>query len=404
MSFEKVLEMRAKRMGLVNEARAVLDAAEAEKRELSAEERQKYDKIVDDARTLKEKAERDERQLAMESELRGLEGSPAATSPKGQESAEERNIKAFRSYLINGTMTTELRSLVNDTDAKGGYLHAPEQYMAELLKGIDNSVFVRQFARILPVTTSDSLGVPTLATDLSDTAWSSEIAAVPEDTSMSFGKRELKPELLSKLVKVSMKLLRTSAIPIENLILERLSYKFSVAQENAYMNGTGTAQPLGVFTASNNGIPASRDISAGNTATAITADGLLNAKYALKQQYRSRASVRWCLHRDIVADIAKLKDNNGQYIWRPGIEMGQPDRLLNIPIDESEYAPSVKTTGLYVGILADWSYYWIAELHGLEIQRLNELYAGTSQVGFIGRQYVDGAPVLAEAFARVKLA
>lgn len=401
MSFEKVLEMRAKRAGLVTEARAVLDAAEAEKRELSAEERQKYDKIVEDARALKDKAEREERQIALESEVRGLEQQPGAGVQ--QETPEERTNKAFRSYLMTGN-TTELRSLVSGVDAKGGYLHAPEQYMAELLKAIDNTVFVRQFARVLSVTTADSLGIPTLATDLSDTAWSSEIAAVPEDTSMTFGKRELKPELLSKLVKVSMKLLRTSAIPIEALILERLAYKFSVAQEYAYLNGTGTGQPLGVFTASANGIPAARDVSAGNTATALTADGLINAKFSLKQQYRTRQSVRWCLHRDIVSDIVKFKDNNGQYIWRPGIEMGQPDRLLNIPIDESEYAPSVKTTGLYVGILADWSYYWVAELMGLEIQRLNELYAGTSQVGFIGRQYVDGAPVLAEAFARVKLA
>lgn len=106
----------------------------------------------------------------------------------------------------------------------------------------------------------------------------------------------------------------------------------------------------------------------------------------------------------MVKDIAKLKDGDGQYIWKPGIADGDPDRLLNIPYDESEFAPSAKTSGAYVGILADWSYYWIAELKGLEVQRLNELFATTSQIGFIGRGYWDGAPVLAEAFARVTLA
>jgi len=39
----------------------------------------------------------------------------------------------------------------------------------------------------------------------------------------------------------------------------------------------------------------------------------------------------------------------------------------------------------------------------MRIQRLNELYAATNQVGFISRLESDGMPVLEEAFARVKL-
>ncbi len=83
--------------------------------------------------------------------------------------------------------------------------------------------------------------------------------------------------------------------------------------------------------------------------------------------------------------------------------LGTPDTILGLPVDESEYAPNTFTTTLYVGALCNWSNYWIAELQGVEMQRLNELYAGTSQIGFIGRMYVDGAPVLAESFVRVKL-
>ena len=61
-------------------------------------------------------------------------------------------------------------------------------------------------------------------------------------------------------------------------------------------------------------------------------------------------------------------------------------------------------TGQYVGLLCDWSHYWIADALTLQIQRLTELYAEKSQVGFIGRMETDGQPVLAEAFVRVKLA
>jgi HK97 family phage major capsid protein len=102
--------------------------------------------------------------------------------------------------------------------------------------------------------------------------------------------------------------------------------------------------------------------------------------------------------------ISKLKDGEGRYLWQQGLAAGQPDTILNLPVNESEYAPSTFTTGKYVGILGNFQFYWIAELFGMEIQRLNELFAATSQVGFIGRMWADGAPVLEEAFARVKLA
>ena len=70
----------------------------------------------------------------------------------------------------------------------------------------------------------------------------------------------------------------------------------------------------------------------------------------------------------------------------------------------SEYAPNTFTSALYVGIIGDFSNYWIADAIDLEIQRLVELYAETNQTGIIGRASADGAPVLEEAFVRVALA
>lgn len=392
-----IREMMEKRAALVAEARKLLDAAEGEKRELTAEERTQYDKIFEEARTLGDKIQRE--QELREEERRLAEA--GRLEPEGKkENPEERKLKAFRNFLVTGN-AAEYRALANDTDASGGFLHAAEQFIARLIKGLDNQVFVRRYATILPVTSSDTLGAPVLTADLSDPTWTTEIAAPSEDSTMAFGRRSLHPEQLSKLIKISMKLLRTSALPIENLVADRLAYKFAVAQENAFLNGDGDGEPLGIFTASDDGIPTARDVSTGNSATALTADGLINAKFALKAQYRN--GCRWIFHRDAVKMISKLKDGEGQYLWRPGMLMNEPDMLLGHPVDESEYVPNTFTEGLYVGALCNWSNYWIAELQGVELQRLVELYAGTSQIGFIGRMYADGAPVLAESFVRVKL-
>ena len=75
-----------------------------------------------------------------------------------------------------------------------------------------------------------------------------------------------------------------------------------------------------------------------------------------------------------------------------------------IPVFMSEYAPNTFTTGLYAGIIGDFSFYWIADALDMQLQRLVELYAAANQTGFLMRSETDGMPVLEEAFARLKTA
>jgi HK97 family phage major capsid protein len=99
-----------------------------------------------------------------------------------------------------------------------------------------------------------------------------------------------------------------------------------------------------------------------------------------------------------------VKDGQGQYLWSQSVREGEPDRILGMPMVVSEFVPNTFTTGKYVGLFGDFSHYWIVDALSMQMQRLNELYAETNQVGFIGRLETDGAPVLEEAFVRVKLA
>ena len=236
------------------------------------------------------------------------------------------------------------------------------------------------------------------------------MASVTTDTAMRTGLRTLRPTRLSKEVKISRTLVNQSRVNIEQWVQARLAYKFGVTEEKAFLTGTGASgQPLGVFTASAQGIPTSRDTTASAT-TSFTADNLLDTKHALKAAYWSRPATRWVLHRDTVARIRKLKDGNGNYLWSPGlgpgggITQGLPPTIADVPYVVSEYAPNTYTTGQYVAIIGDFSYYYIAETGRYELQVLAELYASTDQIGYIGRTYLDGQPVLAEAFQRLKLA
>jgi HK97 family phage major capsid protein len=405
------MQLRRERARLINEARAILDGAEAAQRNLDAQEQERYDKLDADIESHTERIDREERQAERDQEGgERLEGDPIL--PGGEAQAQQRTAeqREFRRFLTSRAAPEvislqgyrEERALEAGGDAAGGYTVDQESFVGQLLKFVDDSVFIRQYATVMPVTSAESLGVPTLEADPSDADWTVELDTGSDDSAMEFGKRELRPHPLAKGIKVSRKLLRVSALNVETLVRERLGYKFSVTAEKAYLTGDGAGKPLGMFTASTNGISTSRDVSADNTTTAITADGLINALYSLKEAYQRRAM--WMFHRDAIKMIRKLKSNDNQYIWQAGLAGGQPSTILDKPYLMSEFAPNTFTTGLYVGIVGDFSFYWIADALAMEIQRLDELYARTNQVGFVGRLESDGMPALEEAFARVKLA
>lgn len=411
----RIKELQTRRLTSIQAARSIVDKAETEKRNLTTEEQTAWDNHHADALRDGKSIETLQRQAAAEQELAGTNGRglDTGTEPNrrggdaGQLTPAQRANQLFGQYLRGGVQALgangvqEFRTLTAGHDTEGGFLVAPQEWVAQLLKNVDDQVFMRQLATKYTVTQSESLGVPTLDTDFDDADWTTELATGSDDD-LGFGKRELRPHPLAKRVKVSNKLMRVSSVPVENLVRERLAYKFGVTEEKAFLLGTGASQPLGVFVASTDGIPTSRDVSTGNTTTAVTFDGLIEAKYSLKGQYWGNA--RWLFHRDVMKMIAKIKDSAGQYIWEPSKRAGDPDLVLGKPFIMSEHAPNTFTTGLYVGMLADFKHYWIADALNLQIQRLTELYAETNRVGFIGRHEVDGAPAVAEAFVRVKLA
>lgn len=408
-----IRELQEQRASVIAQARALLDGNDT----LTQEQENQYNAWLSEADQIqgsidkRSKVEELERGLG-EMTNEGHRPIPETQQAEGRFIESEEYRKMAARWLLGGLgglraneiekIGKETRALQADVDIYGGYLLAPVQMVQGLIKAVDNLVFVRQWATVYQVMgAAEGLGAVSLDNDPADPTWTSELLIGTEDSTMSFGRRELTPHPLAKYIKLSRKLLRK--VPsAEALVTQRLGYKNAVTMENNYLNGDGTGKPLGVFTASANGINTGRDVSTGNTATSMTFDGLKEAKYTLKGQYRGRA--RWLFHRDGVKQIAKLKDGEGRYIWEPSVRVGEPDMLLAMPCFESEYAPHTFTTGLYVGILGDWSNYWIVDDLMMELQRLDELYAATNQVGFIARYEGDGMPVLEEAFVRVTLA
>lgn len=314
--------------------------------------------------------------------------------------------ESFDRYVSSGEKAMsqdQLAALRSDNDPQGGYLVASEQFAAEFLKTVDDILYIRQFATIHQVRESKSLGIRCRSAKMSSFAYTSELYDVENiaDTALKFGKKVLEPQHLTGMIKVSRDLLRLTAGAPETMVRMEMARDAAEVQEQNFLTGDGNKKPLGVFVASDDGINTSRDVNTGS-ATGITGDGLRSAKYALKAQHRSNA--RWLVHRDFLAMVSKLKSTDNQYLWMPGLTESDPDRLLGLPVMESEKVPNTFTNGLYCGVLGDWRYYEIGDGMDMEVQRLDEKYATTNQVGFIGRLKNDGLPTLPEAFVRLKCA
>jgi HK97 family phage major capsid protein len=388
--------------------RDLIDLATTDKRDMTPEEVEKHGKAFNTVDGLRVQIEAEERTVEAERQAAvqlDREGDERREQERGRETPNAKLMAGFRNYLRSGRFVgegaDEFRAYQSGSDSEGGFVKPPQEVVQTFLKNVDDLVFIRQRATKYQLPTAESLGVPTLDVDAEDWDWTTELQTGNEEDSLRIGKRELRPHPMAKRVKLSKTLLR-KAPAFEKLIIDRMSYKVGVTQEKGYLTGDGRQKPLGVFVASNDGIPTSRDVSTGNTTTAMTFDGIIEAKFSVKAAYWNTAD--WLFHRDAVKQITKLKDGDGQYLWRMSVRDGEPDTLLSRPLMISEFAPNTFTTGLYVGIFGDFSKYWIVDSLDLQMQRLVELYAETNQDGFIGRYEGDGAPALSEAFARIKLA
>jgi len=151
--------------------------------------------------------------------------------------------------------------------------------------------------------------------------------------------------------------------------------------------GDGNGKPRGIILDAPVGLTAA-------SATAIAADEVIKLFHSLPRPYRSRAT--WLMSDNTAMQLRLLKDSNGQYLWQPGLQAGQPDRLLGRPVAISNAMPGIEAGARSI-LFGDLSYYWVAERQGRVLQILREKYADTGRVGFRMYQRVDGVLVLPDA-------
>ena len=182
---------------------------------------------------------------------------------------------------------------------------------------------------------------------------------------------------------------------VESYLMNEFARAFGVAEEQAFCVGTGTNQPTGIFTANGGtvGVTAA-------SATAITSDEIINLIYALKAPYRKNA--KFLMNDATITMLRKLKDGNGQYLWQPSMQAGEPDKLFGYDIYTSPYVPTAAANALPIAF-GDFSNYWISDRMNRTVQRLNELYATSGQIGYVSAERVDGKVIMPDAIQLLQM-
>ena len=389
----QILELREKRNKIWNTAKEFLDQKRGADGLVPAEAAAEYEKMEGDMVALGKEIERLERQAAYDLEMGKPTSSPILGAPA--KPAEAKTGRASDEYKADFGNILRGKPPINNVlstspDSDGGYL-VPVEFERQIIVGLEEANVFRSLAKT--ITTSAERKIPVAATH-STAQWTAENAAYTE-SDPTFAQKTIDAFKLTDLAKVSNELLQDSMFDIEAYLAAEISRAFGVAEEEAFCVGNGTGKPAGVFTASGGqlGVTAT-------SASAITVDNVIDLIYSLKSAYRRNAVF---LMNDVtVSALRKLKDNNGAYLWQPSVQAGQPDRLLGYPLNTSPYAPVVAANALPIAF-GDFSNYWIADRMGRTVQRLNELYAGNGQVGFIATERVDGKVILAEGIKLLKM-
>ena len=388
-----ILELREKRAKAWEAAKAFLDSHRNDKGVLSAEDDAAYIRMEQEITDLGKEISRMERREALDAQLNLPVNQPLTGKPlNGRETAKTgRATDEYRQNFWNMMRSkTPMPQVVNalqiGTDSEGGYL-VPDEYERTLVEALEEENVFRQLAKVIRTSSGDRK-IPVVATK-GTASWIDEEGAYLESDD-AFGQVSIGAYKVGTMIKVSEELLNDSVFDLEAYISREFARRIGAKEEEAFFTGDGSGKPLGVLAATGG---AETGVTAAS-ATAITADELIDLFYSLKAPYRRNAV--WVLNDSTIKAIRKLKDNQGQYLWQPSLTAGAPDLLLGKPVRTSAYMPAIAADAKTVAF-GDFSYYWIADRQGRSFKRLTERYAATGQVGFLASQRVDGKLILPEA-------
>ena len=365
------------------EAKALLDSAAAEKRDLSAEENQTYDRIMADLdqrslviETMNAQADREER--AAEA-MKGFEAQvkPAvATAVPAIDEAE----------LIRSLARGEIRShSFEKRDVTKGSTGAPvpTSFYDQVIMLARTVGPMLETSTIINTAGGENLQIPSLSAYSTGTV-TSEAGPIGESDPTFNAFKTLGAYKYSFLTQISREMVEDAGVDILGFLATQTGNAIGYAVNGALTTGTGTVQPTGIVTAAGSGITGGTGVSG-----AFTADNLIDLVYSVDTAGRTLPGTGFQMNSKAIAAVRKLKDNAGQYLFTPSLSADARDLLLGYPLYENPAIADPATSAKSV-IFGHLPSYFARTVGGLRLDRSDDYAFQNDLITFRATMRVDG--------------
>jgi len=312
---------------------------------------------------------------------------------------------AFMSYLRKDDRVldgNEQKALSVGIDPDGGYVVDPDTSGRIIMKQFETSP-MRQYASVQVISTDALEGLFDL--DEAASGWVSETGARTETTTPVLKAWRIPVHEQFAEPRATQKLLDDAYIDMEAWLAGKVADKFSRTENTAFINGTGVAQPRGLLTyTAGTTLPGtiqqfSTGVNGGFAADPAGTDKLLDLIYATKTNYRVNGV--FFLNRTTTGKVRQLKDSQGQYVWQPSVQAGEPSTLFGYPSASFEDMPDYTTTGALAVAFGDMAEaYQIVDRLGVRV--LRDPYTAKPYVKFYTTKRCGGDVVNFEAIKLLK--
>lgn len=373
----------------------------------------KAQKIADDAALAAKRQSRvvtDEKGNAFDLDAKAQEWADLAARKRGDRAEKfsatdlDAYKAAFRRLMQKGEQllgADEMKALSVGSDPDGGYVVTPDT-SGRIVQRVFETSPMRAYASVQVISTDALEGLFDL--DEAAASWVAETAARPETATPKLGQWRIPVHELSAFPFATQKLLDDASINMEAWLADKVADKFARSESAAFVTGDGAGKPRGFLTyGAGTTLPGTVEqfptgVSGAFAAAPNGGDVLIDALYGLKAQYRANAT--WFMNRATTKLTRKLKDQDGAYLWSPGIAAGQPASLLGYPVAAFEDMPDPAASSLSIAVGDMRAAYQIVDRLGIRV--LRDPFTSKPFVGFYSTKRVGGDVVNFEALKIVR--
>lgn len=332
-------------------------------------------------------------------------GRAAARPALSGEAPASLELKGFVDGYLRHGRETELKSMTQGVLADGGYA-VPRELDAAIAAQLKQLSPIRSIAQVVQVGSSGYRKL--ISTGGTASGWVSETAGRPETASPKF--KEIVPPFgeLYANPSASQAMLDDAVFDLETWLAAEVAGEFARAEGAAFVSGNGTNQPKGFLAA-----PTSTDEDAARAfgtlqfVTSGHATGLgsvielvlVDLVHKLKAGHRQGAT--WVMNSKTLAEVRKLKAEDGSFLWQPGLADAAPSRLLGYPVVEAEDMPDIAANALPIAFGNFQAGYLIAERTATRI--LRDPYSNKPYVHFYATKRVGGQVLDSDAIKLLKI-